>query len=125
MTSGKSRTVQPSTRTRTAPSRQKVSSASGYRKPLTPIVQDSTPSLIASQLREAIAAGEFRPGEQLAETALAASLGVSRGPLRVSGVPMSWFVRADGSIAAVHAGPFTSADQLRAEIRDQLGVEVG
>lgn len=50
---------------------------------------------------------------------------VSRGPLRVSGVPMSWFVRADGSIAAVHAGPFTSADQLRTEIRDQLGVEIG
>lgn len=55
----------------------------GDRQPqLHPIVQDSTPSLIAAQLREAIATGHFRPGEQLAETALATSLGVSRGPLR-------------------------------------------
>jgi DNA-binding GntR family transcriptional regulator len=50
--------------------------------PLARIVQDSTPSLIAAQLREAIAIGHFAPGEQLAETSLANSLGVSRGPLR-------------------------------------------
>ncbi|WP_245851833.1 GntR family transcriptional regulator [Mobilicoccus massiliensis] len=47
-----------------------------------PIVQDSTPALIAQQLREAIAEGRFVPGQQLLETSLAASLGVSRGPLR-------------------------------------------
>lgn len=49
---------------------------------LTPIVQDSTPSLIATRLREAIATGVFGPGDQLGEAALAASFGVSRGPLR-------------------------------------------
>ncbi|AKT50745.1 GntR family transcriptional regulator [Arsenicicoccus sp. oral taxon 190] len=52
------------------------------RPPLAPIVQDSTPSLIAARLREAIATGVLGPGEQLGETALAASFGVSRGPLR-------------------------------------------
>ncbi len=49
---------------------------------LTPIVQTSTPALIADRLREAIANGEFAQGEQLAETALALTFGVSRGPLR-------------------------------------------
>lgn len=50
--------------------------------PLSPIVQASTPALIARQVREAIAVGHFAPGQQLLESALAASLGVSRGPLR-------------------------------------------
>ena len=49
---------------------------------LAPIVQDSTPTIIARQLREAVATGEFQPGQQLTEAALAAALGVSRGPLR-------------------------------------------
>jgi len=49
---------------------------------LDPIVQDSTPTIIARRLRAAVASGEFRPGQQLTEAALAASLGVSRGPLR-------------------------------------------
>lgn len=49
---------------------------------LGPIVQDSTPSIIARRLREAVASGEFQPGQQLLEASLAASLGVSRGPLR-------------------------------------------
>lgn len=49
---------------------------------LEPLVQESTPSLIARALRAAIAAGDFAPGAQLAETALAKQLGVSRGPLR-------------------------------------------
>lgn len=49
---------------------------------LTPIVRDSTPSIIAGRLREAVASGEFRPGQQLLEATLASSLGVSRGPLR-------------------------------------------
>ena len=52
------------------------------RSALVPIVQASTASLIADQLREAIADGEFPPGAQLGEAALAARLGVSRGPLR-------------------------------------------
>lgn len=49
---------------------------------LRPIQQDTTPTLIARQLRAAIATGQFAPGEQLLEAALAQSLGVSRAPLR-------------------------------------------
>lgn len=49
---------------------------------LGPIVQDSTPTIIARRLRQAVATGEFKPGQQLTEAALASSLGVSRGPLR-------------------------------------------
>lgn len=49
---------------------------------LAPLVQESTPSLIARSLRRAIADGEFGPGTQLGEAALARQLGVSRGPLR-------------------------------------------
>lgn len=49
---------------------------------MVPIVQESTPTLITRQLRDAIARGEFAPGQQLLETQLALRLGVSRGPLR-------------------------------------------
>lgn len=49
---------------------------------IAPIQQDTTPSLIARQLREAIATGQFAPGQQLSETSMAQSLGVSRSPLR-------------------------------------------
>ncbi|MFT4010740.1 MAG: GntR family transcriptional regulator [Nocardioidaceae bacterium] len=60
------------------------SARSGSKKPLglTPIQQDTTPTLIARQLREAIASRQFAPGEQLLEAPLAKILGVSRGPLR-------------------------------------------
>lgn len=47
-----------------------------------PVVQESTPSLIARTLRRGISDGSLGPGEQLGEAALARSLGVSRGPLR-------------------------------------------
>lgn len=46
------------------------------------IRQDTTATLIARKLREAIATGQFAPGEQLLEISLAQRLGVSRGPLR-------------------------------------------
>ncbi|OYN94353.1 GntR family transcriptional regulator [Enemella evansiae] len=49
---------------------------------LQPIVQASTPELIAGMLREAVASGQYAPGQQLSEKALAERLGVSRGPLR-------------------------------------------
>lgn len=49
---------------------------------LEPVVQESTPSLIARTLRKGISDGSLRPGAQLGEAALARSLGVSRGPLR-------------------------------------------
>lgn len=50
--------------------------------PLSPVVQESTPSMIASRLREAIASGVLPPGTRLSEAKLAAQLGISRGPLR-------------------------------------------
>lgn len=53
--------------------------ASGLIRPL---VQGSTPELIAGMIRNAIAAGEFEPGTQLREKQLAERLAVSRGPLR-------------------------------------------
>ncbi|MGB7448556.1 MAG: GntR family transcriptional regulator [Ornithinimicrobium sp.] len=49
---------------------------------LNPVVQQSTPMIIAAQVREAIALGHFPPGAQMYETQLAEQLGVSRGPLR-------------------------------------------
>lgn len=49
---------------------------------LTPIARDSTPSIIARRLRDAVANGEFKPGQQLTEATLAAAFAVSRGPLR-------------------------------------------
>lgn len=52
------------------------------RRVLTPLVQESTPAIIARKLHEAIATGNFPPGSQLTESGLAADLGVSRGPLR-------------------------------------------
>ena len=52
------------------------------RQALQPIAQESTPSLIASQLRQHIAEGTLAPGEQLVEMEIAHELGVSRGPVR-------------------------------------------
>ena len=52
------------------------------RRPMDPLVQESTPSMIASRVREAIASGLIAPGAQLGEANLARELGVSRGPLR-------------------------------------------
>ncbi|MDT5107382.1 MAG: hypothetical protein QOI25_4895 [Mycobacterium sp.] len=47
-----------------------------------PLVQQSTPSIIADKLRHAIGSGELKPGAQLSEADLARKFGVSRGPLR-------------------------------------------
>ncbi|QTG81336.1 GntR family transcriptional regulator [Arthrobacter crystallopoietes] len=47
-----------------------------------PLVQESTPAIIARKLRYAIGHGELEPGQQLGEADLARELGVSRGPLR-------------------------------------------
>ena len=46
------------------------------------VTRQSTPSLIAEQLREAIMHGVLAPGSQLGEVELAARFGVSRGPPR-------------------------------------------
>lgn len=47
-----------------------------------PLVQESTPAIIADRLRRAISRGELPAGTQLGEAKLAKELGVSRGPLR-------------------------------------------
>lgn len=52
------------------------------RNGLEPVRRESTPALIADQLRTGIMNGLFQPGEQLAESQLASQLAVSRGPLR-------------------------------------------
>jgi DNA-binding GntR family transcriptional regulator len=49
---------------------------------LEPVNLESTPSIIARQLRAAIMYGSLPPGRQLNEADLAARFGVSRGPLR-------------------------------------------
>lgn len=49
---------------------------------LSPVVQQSTPVIIAAAVREAIARGDFPPGAQMYEAQLAEQLGISRGPLR-------------------------------------------
>lgn len=47
------------------------------------------------------------------------------GPLKVSaGPPQTLFVNADGVVVFRHAGPFTSADQIRDLVRDHLGVTI-
>ncbi|WP_109473276.1 GntR family transcriptional regulator [Ornithinimicrobium cavernae] len=56
--------------------------AAATRRSMEPVVQESTPSMIASRVREAIASGHIAPGSQLGEANLARELGVSRGPLR-------------------------------------------
>ena len=52
------------------------------REGLQPITQESTPTLIAAQLREHISEGSLAPGSQLVEMDIAGALGVSRGPVR-------------------------------------------
>lgn len=52
------------------------------RQALRAITQESTPSLIAAQLRQHIAEGSLAPGVQLVEMDIARELSVSRGPVR-------------------------------------------
>ncbi|HEY9291291.1 MAG TPA: GntR family transcriptional regulator [Microlunatus sp.] len=49
---------------------------------LEPLVRESTPSIIADKIRDAIGHGDIAAGAQLYEAELARTLGVSRGPLR-------------------------------------------
>lgn len=42
--------------------------------------------------------------------------------LQVTGLPVTFFVRADGTVAGRHAGPFTSSAQLDDLSRQHLGV---
>ncbi|MGH3344950.1 MAG: GntR family transcriptional regulator [Carbonactinosporaceae bacterium] len=63
-----------------SPRRPRVTPPPGNE--LEPVPRESTPSIIAGQLRAAIMYGTLAPGVQLGEADLAARLGVSRGPLR-------------------------------------------
>jgi cytochrome c biogenesis protein CcmG, thiol:disulfide interchange protein DsbE len=47
---------------------------------------------------------------------------VLSGPLQITGPPQTFFVRADGTIAGRHVGPFRSADQIRDQLKEYLGV---
>lgn len=60
--------------------KQSKQAATGLDWALPP--QRSLPEIVAERLVEAIRSGALRPGERLVETALAARLNVSRGPLR-------------------------------------------
>ena len=44
------------------------------------------------------------------------------GPLQITGPPQTFFVRADGTIAGRHVGPFRSAEQIRSQAQEYLGV---
>jgi thiol-disulfide isomerase/thioredoxin len=44
------------------------------------------------------------------------------GPLQITGPPQTFFVRPDGTIAYRHTGPFASAEQLRTQVKQHLGV---
>jgi DNA-binding GntR family transcriptional regulator len=83
----------------------------GYIEPL---AQQSTPSIIADKLRQAIGGGELKPGEQLVEAELARKLGVSRGPLREG---MSRLTQEGLLISIRNRGLFV-IDMTPAEIRD-------
>lgn len=47
-----------------------------------------------------------------------------RVPLQIIGPPQTFFVRADGTIAYRHTGPFTSAEQIRSQAREHLGIDL-
>jgi hypothetical protein len=46
-----------------------------------------------------------------------------RVPLRVTGIPTTLFVAADGTIAGMHAGPLESTAQLKELASEYLGEE--
>jgi DNA-binding GntR family transcriptional regulator len=59
-----------------------MTSGQGGAGAIEPLLQESTPSMIASRIREAIASGVIAPGSQIGEEQYARRLAVSRGPLR-------------------------------------------
>jgi len=46
-----------------------------------------------------------------------------RGPLRVPGPPVTFFLRSDGGVAGVHYGAFTSTGEVREALAKYLGVD--
>jgi hypothetical protein len=47
---------------------------------------------------------------------------VLRAELQIVGPPQTFFIRPDGTIACRHAGPFSSADEIRDLAQKYLGV---
>ena len=84
------------------------------RYSLEPVVQESTPSIIARKLRYAIAHGEVTPGSQLGEAELARELGVSRGPLREAMQRLT----QEGLLVSIRNRGLFVIDMTDAEIRD-------
>ena len=81
---------------------------------LEPVVQESTPSIIARQLRYAIAHGAVAPGSQLGEAELARELGVSRGPLREAMQRLT----QEGLLISIRNRGLFVIEMTDAEIRD-------
>ena len=79
-----------------------------------PLMQQSTPSIIAEELRQAIGHGELKPGAQLSEAELARKLGVSRGPLREG---MQRLTQEGLLVSIRHRGLFV-IEMTTADVRD-------
>ena len=79
-----------------------------------PLMQQSTPSIIAEKLRQAIGHGELKPGAQLGEAELARKLGVSRGPLREG---MQRLTQEGLLVSIRHRGLFV-IEMTTADVRD-------
>lgn len=84
------------------------------RYSLEPVIQESTPSIIARKLRYAIAHGEVAPGAQLGEAELARELGVSRGPLREAMQRLT----QEGLLVSIRNRGLFVIEMTDAEIRD-------
>jgi DNA-binding GntR family transcriptional regulator len=84
------------------------------RDGLHPISQESTPALIAAQLREQISEGSMAPGSQLVEMEIAGALGVSRGPVREAIQRLT----QEGLLVSIRNRGVFVADFGEADIRD-------
>ena len=81
---------------------------------LGPLAQESTPSIIADKLRQAIGHGELKPGTQLGEAELARKFGVSRGPLREGMQRLT----QEGLLVAIRNRGLFVIEMTAADIRD-------
>ncbi|OBC09165.1 GntR family transcriptional regulator [Mycobacterium sp. 852013-50091_SCH5140682] len=79
-----------------------------------PVDQQSTPSIIADKLRQAIAHRELEPGSQLGEAELARRFGVSRGPIR-EGIQR---LTQEGLVVAIRNRGVFVIDMTPDEVRD-------
>ncbi|WP_445185664.1 GntR family transcriptional regulator [Pseudonocardia sp. Cha107L01] len=90
---------------------------------LEPVNRESTPALVADQLRRAIMRGTLGPGTQLGEVELASRLGVSRGPLREA---MQRLIAEGLLLSQRHRGIFVrdlDTDDVRDVYTARLAVE--